>query len=50
MTRTERRRRALAACITFARAHPTAYDELADAGDLQPRVVDAVDQAIEEAA
>lgn len=47
MTRTERRRKAIAACVRFAFDDPTAYDELADSGELRQRVVDAVDGVIE---
>lgn len=50
MTRHERRQLAIAACARFARADPVTYDELADAGDLRERVVDAVDRVVEEAA
>jgi hypothetical protein len=47
MTRTERRRRAVTAAIRFAYDDPTAYDEAADAGELQDRIVDAVDTHLE---
>lgn len=47
MTRTERRRRAVAAAITFAFDAPAAYDEAADAGELRDRIVRAVDDHLE---
>lgn len=47
MTRTERRRKAIAACVRFAFDDPASYDELADSGALRQRVVDAVDDVIE---
>lgn len=47
MTRTERRRKALAAAITFAYDDPASYDEAADAGDLRDRIVQAVDDHLE---
>ena len=52
MTRTERHRCAVAACLRFARDHPALYDELADGGELREWVVAEVDAAIgaEEAA
>lgn len=48
MTRTERRRKALAAAITFAYDDPAAYDEAADRGDLRDRIVRAVDDHLEQ--
>lgn len=48
MTRTERRRRSVAAAIRFAYDDPLAYDEAADRGDLQDRIVQAVDDHFEE--
>lgn len=50
LSRTERRRRALTACVRFAQTDPVTYDEIADAGDLRPHIVDAVDTLIEEGA
>lgn len=47
MTRAERRRLAVTACVRFAYDAPATYDEMADAGELRQRVVDAVDAELE---
>lgn len=47
MTRTERRRLAVAACVRFAFDDPITYDDMADGGELCQRVVDAVDAELE---
>ncbi len=49
MTRVERHRCAVAACLRFAREHPALYDELADGGELEQRMVDRVDALMEAA-
>lgn len=47
MTRNERRRLAVAAALRFAYDDPVTYDEIADAGDLRQRIVDAVDERLD---
>lgn len=47
MTRAQRRRVAVAAAITFAYDDPLAYDEAATRGDLQERIVQAVDDHLD---
>jgi hypothetical protein len=48
MNRTERHQRALSALLRFAMVDPVMYDEMADAGELRERLVDAVDDALAE--
>lgn len=38
---------AVTACVRFAFDAPAMYDEMADAGELRQRVVDAVDDELE---
>ena len=48
MNRCDRQRLALSALLRFACEDPVSYDELADAGDLRERLVEAVDAALAE--
>ena len=48
MNRTRRHRLSLAGLLRFARQEPVAYDELADAGDLRERLVEVVDERLEQ--
>lgn len=48
LSRAERRRHAVQACVRLAHTDPVTYDELADAGELRQNIVDAVDARIDE--
>jgi hypothetical protein len=50
MNRTERHRRAFEALLAFARTEPVTYDELADRGELNERLVRDVDDQLSEGA